>query len=309
MSNPIADGVWPTMLTPFHENKIDLGSLQELVEWYIRNGVNGLFAVCQSSEMFFLSLEERAALARKVVQYACGRVPVIASAIFVDQIDDHIDEIKQLADTGIEGCVLITNRYQDESDPGDDRFKRTVERILREVPDIAFGLYECPYPYKRLVTPELLRWCADSGRFLFLKDTCCDLSQIKAKIDAVKGTKLKIYNANSATLLESLKLGAAGFSGVMANFHPDLYAWLMANWRNEREKAERLQHFLGIASMIEWQCYPVNAKYYLQLEGLGLSTQSRVRSDKDFGATDQLLVKQLKAMSDQFRKEFCLARV
>ena len=35
-----------------------------------------------------------------------------------------------------------------------------------------------------------------------------------------------LFNANAQTLLPSLELGAAGFSGVMANFHPDLYARL-----------------------------------------------------------------------------------
>ena len=45
-------GVWPVMLTPFtEENQVDYPALKELVEWYIENGVDGLFAVCQSSEM------------------------------------------------------------------------------------------------------------------------------------------------------------------------------------------------------------------------------------------------------------------
>ena len=53
-------GVWPVMLTPFtEENQVDYAALKELVEWYIKNGVDGLFAVCQSSEMFKLTLKEQ----------------------------------------------------------------------------------------------------------------------------------------------------------------------------------------------------------------------------------------------------------
>ena len=48
---------------------------------------------------------------------------------------------------------------------------------------------------------------------------------------------MKLYNANTSTLLESMKYGAAGYSGVMANFHPALYAWLLENWEKEPEKA------------------------------------------------------------------------
>ena len=80
MNNDFPGGVWPVMLTPFtKENEVDYDALGQLVEWYIANGVSGLFAVCQSSEMFFLSLEERVGIARFVKEKANGRVPVIAS--------------------------------------------------------------------------------------------------------------------------------------------------------------------------------------------------------------------------------------
>ena len=47
-------GSWPVMLTPFTaENTVDYPALKELVDWYIENGVSGMFSVCQSSEMFF----------------------------------------------------------------------------------------------------------------------------------------------------------------------------------------------------------------------------------------------------------------
>ena len=58
-------GVWPVMLTPFDKDgAVDYPGLKALVDWYIAEGSAGLFAVCQSSEMFFLSLEERAELTR-----------------------------------------------------------------------------------------------------------------------------------------------------------------------------------------------------------------------------------------------------
>ena len=54
------NGVWPVMLTPFtEEGRIDHPALKRLVDFYIENGVAGLFAVCQRSELFFLSIEER----------------------------------------------------------------------------------------------------------------------------------------------------------------------------------------------------------------------------------------------------------
>jgi 4-hydroxy-tetrahydrodipicolinate synthase len=56
------------MLTPFDErNEIDWRSLERLVDWYLASGVHGLFAICQSSEMFFLSDAESVKLARHIV--------------------------------------------------------------------------------------------------------------------------------------------------------------------------------------------------------------------------------------------------
>ena len=46
----LVQGVWPVMLTPFTESgEVDYTSLERLVEWYEENGVQGLFATCQSS--------------------------------------------------------------------------------------------------------------------------------------------------------------------------------------------------------------------------------------------------------------------
>ena len=60
MTKEFPNGVYPVMLTPFTENnEVDYEALGKLIDWYIEKGVNGLFADCQSSEMFFLSLEER----------------------------------------------------------------------------------------------------------------------------------------------------------------------------------------------------------------------------------------------------------
>ena len=52
-----ADGIVTVMLTPFtNDNRIDWDGLGRLVDWYVDNGADTLFAVCQSSEMQWLTL-------------------------------------------------------------------------------------------------------------------------------------------------------------------------------------------------------------------------------------------------------------
>ncbi|MDO4326570.1 MAG: dihydrodipicolinate synthase family protein [bacterium] len=296
-------GEWPVMLTPFtKENQVDYLALETLVSWYIEHGVKGLFAVCQSSEMFYLTLEERLQVARCVVKAAAGRVPVIASGHVSDTLEDQAEELNRMAETGVDAVILITNRLAKEEE-SDEIWMKNCRELLRHISsEIPLGFYECPYPYKRLLSLENLKWCAQTGRFYFLKDTCCDIRQIREKLDVIKGTNLRLYNANTTTLLESLRAGAAGYSGVMANFHPQLYAWLCDHY--QEKKAEELQDFLSIASLIERQWYPVNAKYHLrEIEGLPMTTISRTKDASMLTETFQTEIKMLDRMARRWEEK------
>lgn len=300
----IADGVWPVMITPFTEdNKIDYDGVLKIIEWYDKMGVAGIFAVCQSSEMFMLSKEERFELAKFVIDNTPKHMGVIASGHVAETMEDQIKEAQAVIDAGVQSYVFISNQFAKENE-GEDIAKKNIEYLLDHIEADNFGVYECPAPYKRLLSPELLKWCAKTGRFSFLKDTCCDLEQLKEKCDAVKGTELKIFNANGATLLESMKMGCAGYSGVMANFHADLYVWLLDNYKTEPERAQEMMNFLGAASMVECQVYPVNCKYHMQLEGIQILTKSRRQDDALLTGSKKLEIEQYHAITQTFRKHF-----
>lgn len=304
MNKPMSSGIWPTMITPFTEdNKVDYEALEHLIEWYVAQGAHGLFAICQSSEMFFLSLEERIEIAAFVTEKTNGRIPVIASGSVSETIPEIVSEIKKMSATGVDAVVLLTNRLALE-DESEEVWQKNAEVILSLLPeDIQLGLYECPQPYKRLLSPELLGWLASTKRFSFLKDTSCSLEDMQNKLDAVEGTPLKIFNANSATLLDSLEIGISGFSGVMANFHPDLYVWLFENFKTTPKKARKLADFLGVTSLIERQLYPVNAKYHLQLSGIPITHYSRQADQGEFSSSMKREVEELFSMTENIKKD------
>lgn len=289
-------GVWPVMVTPFKDTgDVDYEALKELTEWYIEKGVDGLFAVCQSSEMFELSQKERVTIAENVCKHAAGRVPVIASGHISNDLKDQIRELNDMAGTGIDALILITNRFAGEEED-DDVWIKNAETVLSRIPaDIKLGLYECPYPYKRILSERIVRWCVETERFYFLKDTSCDIDNIRKKLELTRGSILKIYNANTATLLESLKEGVCGYSGVMGNMHPELYTALCRNEAGELE--EVLSEFLTISALIERQLYPVNAKYYLQLEGVPIELYTRVKDASLMNETFRKEVRMLRDLS------------
>ncbi|MBQ7687960.1 MAG: dihydrodipicolinate synthase family protein [Clostridia bacterium] len=301
MLKQIPNGVYPTMITPYTaDNKIDYNAVEQLLAWYAERNVAGVFAICQSSEIFFLSFEERLALLKFIMAHKPADMTVVASGNVERDLDKQIEEAKAFIDTGIDAYVFISNRLADETQ-SDDALWRSMETAAEKLPDIGLGVYECPYPYKRVLTPAVMKRMADSGRFQFLKDTCCDLTQIRAKLDAVKGSALKIFNANAATLLESLKMGCAGYSGVMANFHPEIYAELCNIYSTDPVRAEQLQDFVGFFSVAECQCYPVNAKYYLQLEGLDINIDSRARNKAEFTPNRQMEIQQMRELTKVFK--------
>lgn len=300
----IANGVWPVMITPFTaDNKIDYDAVLRIIEWYDKEGVTGIFAVCQSSEMFFLDAKERFELAKFVIDNTPKHIGVVASGHVAERLEDQVREAQAIVDAGADSYVFISNQFAREGE-SEDVARKTIEYLVEHIEADSFGVYECPAPYKRLLSPELLRWLADSGKFSFLKDTCCDLGQLKAKCDAVKGTNLKIFNANAATLLESLKMGCAGYSGVMANFHTRLYAWLCDNYEKEPERARRLMDFLGAASMVECQVYPVNAKYHMNLMGVPMDLMTRTKPAELLTGSKRLEIEQFYAVEQRFIKDF-----
>lgn len=297
-------GVWPVMLTPFTEDgRIDYNALEHLVNWYIDKGCDGLFAVCQSSEMYYLTLEERLQLAEAVVKITGGRVPVIASGNICDTPEERIEEANKMAKTGVDAIVLISNSFAKEEESDKVWMANCLDFLEHIDSEIPLGFYECPYPYKRLLSLENLKTCAETGRFYFLKDTCCDADLIQQRLDVLKGTNLKLYNANTSTLLETLRAGAVGFSGVMANFHPELYVTLCKKYKEE--KISYLQDFLTLASLIERQYYPVNAKYHLQqIEGIPMTTFSRRMDDKGMTETFRKEVKMMDELAKEIGKHY-----
>jgi 4-hydroxy-tetrahydrodipicolinate synthase len=270
-------GIVAVMLTPFDSNStIDYGSLERLIDWYITNHVDVLFAVCQSSELFCLSLEERIELSRFVVQQTAGRVPVVSSGHVGRTREEQLTELAGIAATGPDAIILITNRLDPEN-RGERVFRDNLDWLLGRLPgDVPLGLYECPAPYRRLLSDDELAYCAGTGRFVLFKDVSCDIKRVERRVGIIEGTPLALVNANGSIALEAIKAGSKGYSGVFTNIHPDLYAWLYRSWRTHPSFAEELSNFLVVASVTELMGYPAIAKLYLQKLGVVDTIKCRV---------------------------------
>lgn len=273
----ISHGIYPTMLVAYKTNgEIDYEAMGRLIEWYIQEGVHGIFALCQSTEILCLSLEERMSLGKFVMDKVGGRVPVVMSGVTANTLEGQIEEARLIASLKPDALVLLSNLIDDDEH---NTLIQKVEILLEAIPkDIPLGIYEIPVPYKRLITDEELTFMAKSGRFAFIKDTCCDMEIMRRRAEIVRGLDFGLFNANAATVLDTLRIGYAGFSGIMANIHPSLYVWLFEN--RTSPLADRIIHYLAMTSVIEARCYPIIAKRYLR-EYMGLPITDVCRTVKE----------------------------
>ena len=305
-------GVFPTMVTPYtKEGKVDYKGVQALVEWYWKKGCDGIFAVCQSSEIFFLTLEERVNIGKTVVEKAKAlaevdktRKPmkVVVSGHVSDSFEDQVEELTAMSGVGADALILISNRM-DIANTTDEKWIEDLHKLIEKIPaNMPLGVYECPKPYNRLLTKKMLEACKATGRFAFIKDTCCDAEMIKERIEVLKDCDIGLYNANAQTLLETLRAGADGYCGVMANFHPEIYKWLFDN--ADKKEAELVQAFVCMTAFTESLAYPATAKYYVNAhEGIKIEPISRAVDCNLITEYQKSCLAQMKALGDFLKKQ------
>ncbi len=265
------------MLTPFKDNgSIDFDALTSLTEFYLQAGAAGLFANCLSSEMFELTEAERIQIIKHVVKVTNGSVPVVATGTFGGEIANQAQFVKQVYDCGVQAVIAITGLLADSSE-SDAVFNDRVFDLINQTEQIPLGFYECPVPYKRVLTAKQLHQFVATGRVIYHKDTCLDLNQIKAKLKATEGHTFGLYDAYMVHAVESLKAGSAGLSCIQGNYFPELIVWLCDNYDNASLTAEvnQVQQFFIDNMDVMHDVYPTVAKFYLQKRGLNLSTFTR----------------------------------
>ncbi|MBT1696984.1 dihydrodipicolinate synthase family protein [Fulvivirgaceae bacterium PWU4] len=267
----------PVMITPFRSDmKIDFDALSRLVDFYLASGVKGFFANCLSSEMYQLEAEERLALARHVVKRVNGAVPVVATGSFGQSIEERATFAKAMYHTGVDAVILITSHFADKEE-SDAILKQNFEKFFALTDMIPMGTYECPSPYKRILTPEVLRPLLETNRLIYHKDTTLDLEKIRVKLEMARGSRLELYDAHTPNAMASLQMGAKGLSCIAGNFYPEIFAWMCKHTGNPEKQEDMtwLQAALTRADNIISQGYPLSAKYFLQKRGVSLEIISR----------------------------------
>ncbi len=281
------------MLTPFQDgNTIDYNVLEDLIEFYLEAGAGGLFANCLSSEMYDLSKEEMLESVSFIIEKVNGRVPVVATGTFPGSIEDQAAFVKEIYSTGIDSVIVITSLLAAETD-AEEVFEANVKQLLALTGDIPLGFYECPVPYKRILSAGFLGELIKTGRIRYHKDTCLDIEGVRAKIAAGNNTEgFGLYDAYMVHAVDSLKAGAAGLSCIQGNYFPELVVWLCDHYDENSEEVDKVQQFFAQNMAVMHDTYPASAKYILRKRGLDITQACRngseIKSKSDYDDLDAL---------------------
>jgi len=226
--------------------------------------------------MFELSPEERLQTIKHVVDIVGDAVPVVATGTFGGPIEQQADFVKKVYDAGTEAVIVITGLLASEQQ-SDAYFNEQVFQLIDLTPGIPLGFYECPEPYKRLLSSEQLKQFVSTGRVIYHKDTCLDIAQVQQKIAAAQGYNFGLYDAYMVHAVDSLKAGAAGLSCIQGNFYPELIVWLCNNYddASRAEEVDEVQRFFVRNMNVMHNVYPIVAKYSLNQRGIDISTFTR----------------------------------
>lgn len=263
MANGPLTGIIPAVVTPFRENElIDYRAWQNVIEFQIASGVQGLFVIGGQGEFFALTEEERAVAARFCVQEVAGRVPVYANVGSVTT-RQTVRLAQKAEDDGVDYLVVITPYYVK---PSADELVEHYTEVCRSVrtPVLAYNI---PERTGVELTPAIVRRIAEQcENFVGLKDSSGELE----KIPEYTAAGLAVFVGRDHMILEALKRGAAGAVTACANVAPrafvDLYKAYQAG---NMEEAARLQTLVEpLRRAFALGTFPAVVKEAMNLSGM-----------------------------------------
>ncbi|MCK3657570.1 4-hydroxy-tetrahydrodipicolinate synthase [Pasteurellaceae bacterium Pebbles2] len=211
-SAPLFSGSIVALITPMDSHgEVDYNELKKLVEFHINAGTHGIVSVGTTGEAATLSIEENVKTILKTVEFADGRIPVIAGA-GANATSEAITMTKLLNDSGVAGCLSVVPYYNKPTQEGMyQHFKAIAE--CTDLPQI---LYNVPGRTGSDMQPETAARLAEISNIVGIKEATGDVSRVK-KIKDLAGEDFIFLSGDDATGLESMRLGGQGVISVTNN--------------------------------------------------------------------------------------------
>ena len=213
----VLKGSLVALVTPFNESgEVDYDSLESLVQWHIDEGTNGIVSVGTTGESATLSIEEHLEVIKKTVEYASGKIPIIAGT-GANSTQEAVDLTRESQALGADYSLLVTPYYNKPTQAG---LIKHYEKIASEI-DMPQILYNVPTRTACDLIPASVDVLAKIPNIVGIKEAVDETKRINELIEISKKHKtFSIYSGDDPTFYNSLTLGSSGVISVAANIIP-----------------------------------------------------------------------------------------
>lgn len=137
--NSLFYGSIVALVTPMTSNgEVDLNELKKLVDFHIEAGTHAIVSVGTTGESATLSIDENVDVILKTVEFAAGRIPVIAGT-GANATSEAILMTKRLSGSGVAGCLTVVPYYNKPTQEGMyQHFKAIAE--CTDIPQILYNV-------------------------------------------------------------------------------------------------------------------------------------------------------------------------
>lgn len=199
------------LITPFVDGEVDFVSLKKLVDFHVDAGTTGIVAVGTTGESATLTVEEHVKVVNKIVEFANGRVQVIAGT-GANATHEAVTFNRLLNDTGIAGCLSVTPYYNKPTQEGLYQHYKAIAEVS-SVPQI---LYNVPGRTAVDLLPETVARLSKIDNIVALKDATGDLSRVQIHRELC-GEDFILLSGDDSTGLDFVKRGGQGVISVTNN--------------------------------------------------------------------------------------------
>ena len=261
-------GVWTALVTPMTEQGVDYDALKRLVEAQVRGGVKGLVAVGTTGESPTLDPVEHIAVIKKVIEYAAGRIPVIAGT-GSNCTREAVHLTREADEAGADGFLVVAPYYNKPSQEGVFLHMSEVAKCTSK----PIFLYSIPGRCGIGISN-------DTAVRLYKKyPNICVMKEAGGKVDKVEDLHSKvddnftILSGDDGLTVDFMKNGAKGVISVASNIVPERMVELVdLMLAGNVEKAQAISDELaGFFHALFIEPNPVPAKTAMWLKGMTAS--------------------------------------
>jgi len=205
-------GALVALVTPFQDGEIDWRTLDELIDFQLEGGIDGIVPVGTTGESPTLSHDEHKKVMERVVKAAGGKVPVIAGA-GSNSTAEAIDLATFARKVGADATLQVDPYY---NKPMQEGFYQHFKAVAEEV-DLPIVLYDIPGRCGAGMTPDTIVRLAEIENIVALKDATGKLDHVS---EVATRCDLTILSGDDSLTLPMASVGGKGVISVVANIVP-----------------------------------------------------------------------------------------